>query len=78
MKALKQKETTKIHPRLAVMLSELGEECRLVLRLLDQLETRGLTEEQAEEILGELSAAVPHLHEHTRGLDAEIEGAASA
>ncbi len=78
MKALSQQEVVKLHPRTATMLSELGEECRTVLRLLDQLETRGLTGEQAEEILGELSAAVLHLHEHTRGLDEVIERSAPA
>ena len=32
-----------------------------------------LTETQRETVLGELSAAVLHLNEHTRGLDATID-----
>jgi hypothetical protein len=32
-----------------------------------------LTEAQRETVLGELSAAVLHLHEHTRGLDTVID-----
>jgi len=33
------------------------------------LELAGLQEEQVEDLLGELSASILHLHEHTRGLD---------
>ncbi len=56
-----------------VLLTELGEECQRVLKLLAQLELAGLRATQVEDILGELSAAVLHLHEHTRGLDAIID-----
>jgi hypothetical protein len=49
------------------------EECQRVLKLLAQLEMPGLTEAQVEAVLGELSAAVLHLHEHTRGLDEIID-----
>jgi len=54
-------------------LKELGEECQHTLKLLAQLEMGGLAEAQVETILGELSAAVLHLHEHTRGLDEIID-----
>jgi hypothetical protein len=37
------------------------------------LESPGLMEPQVEAILGELSAAILHLHEHTRGLDAVLD-----
>ena len=39
------------------------------LKILAQLEIPGLQEEQVEDLLGELSAVIFHLHEHTRGLD---------
>ncbi len=55
-----------------VLLLELGQACETVLKLLHQLEAPGLTADQKEEILGELSAEITHLHEHTRGLDDKI------
>ncbi len=58
-----------LSPRIADLLEELGEECQRVLKLLAQLELPGLQEEQVDDLLGELSAAILHLHEHTRGLD---------
>ena len=55
--------------RTATLLEELREECQNISKLLAQLELPGLQHEQAEDLLGELSAAILHLHEHTRGLD---------
>lgn len=56
------------------LLLELGEECNRILKLLAQLEMSALTEAQRETVLGELSAAVLHLHEHTKDLDSIIDG----
>jgi hypothetical protein len=58
-----------LSPGTATLLEELWEECQGILKLLAQLELPSLQEEQVEDLLGELSAAVLHLHEHTRGLD---------
>ena len=58
-----------LSPQTATLLEELGEECQTILKLLAQLELPGLQERQVEDLLGELSAAILHLHEHTRGLD---------
>ena len=55
------------------LLTELGEECQSVLKLLAQLEIPSLKETQVEALLGELSAAILHPHEHTRGLDAILD-----
>lgn len=55
------------------LLTELGEECQPILKPLRQLETPGLKAEQVEALPGEPSAAVLHLYEHTRGLDAVID-----
>jgi hypothetical protein len=62
-----------LEPRTAILLEELGEECQRILKLLAQLELPGLQEEQVDPLLGELSAAILHLHEHTRGLDEQLD-----
>lgn len=74
MRAFKQKpKASSLSPRTLILLTELGEECQHVLKLLAQLEMPGLRDTQVEAVLGELSAAVLHLHEHTRGLDAILD-----
>ncbi len=74
MKVLPRKaKALYLNPRTMTLLSELGIECQCILRLLVQLEMTGLSRAQVENVLGELSAAVLHLHEHTRGLDAVID-----
>ena len=69
MKVSKIKEEAIVSRRLVVLLDELNEELQNTAELLAQLRVKGLTEEQVELILGELSAAISHLHEHTDGLD---------
>jgi len=58
-----------LSPQTATLLKELEEECQRILKLLAQLDLPDLQEEQVEDVLGELSASILHLHEHTRGLD---------
>lgn len=62
-----------VSARTATLLEELRAECQNVSKLLAQLELPSLQEEQAEDLLGELSAAILHLHEHTRGLDEQLD-----
>jgi exonuclease V gamma subunit len=62
-----------LSPGTGTLLAELGEECQSVLKLLAQMEIPSLKEKQVETLLGELSAAILHLHEHTRGLDAILD-----
>ena len=62
-----------LSPGTITLLAELDEECQHVLKLLAQLEITGLKETQVETIVGELSAAILHMHEHTRGLDAILD-----
>ena len=62
-----------LSPGTGTLLAELGEECQRVVKLLAQLESPSLKETQVEALLGELSAAILHLHEHTRGLDAILD-----
>ena len=74
MKAVKTKpRSTNLSAKTETLLLELGEECQRILKLLAQLEMPTLTEPQRETVLGELSATVLHLHEHTRGLDSIID-----
>jgi hypothetical protein len=69
MKGSKIKEEAIVSRRLVVLLDELSHELQNTAELLAQLKVKGLTQEQVELILGELSAAISHLHEHTDGLD---------
>ena len=74
MRAIKEKaEPSALSPGTLKLLIELGEECQYVQKLLARLDMPGLSGAQMETVLGELSAAVVHLHEHTRGLDAFID-----
>ena len=62
-----------LSPGAMTLLTELGEECQCIMKLLAQLEIAGLRETQVETLLGEISAAILHLHEHTRGLDTILD-----
>ena len=66
-------KASSLSPGTDTLLAELGEECQHVLKLLAQLEIPGLKETQIETLLGELSAAILHLHEHTCGLDTILD-----
>ena len=56
-----------LSPGTVTLLAELGEECQRVLKLLAQLEITGLQSmTQVETIVGELSAAILPMNEHTR------------
>ncbi|MDP2755420.1 MAG: hypothetical protein Q8P40_13665 [Nitrospirota bacterium] len=55
------------------LLDELKEECLIILSLLNQLETPGISESQEDEILGELSARLAHMEIHARETQEQIE-----
>ena len=69
MKAIKRKATSELSSTTEVLLDELREGCEHVVQLIRRLETRPASAQERDEILGELSAAVLHLHTHTAGLD---------
>jgi hypothetical protein len=71
--ARRQPKPPYLSPETMTLLAELNEECQRILTLSAQLEISGLRETQVEAILGELSAAILHMHEHTRGLDTIID-----
>ncbi len=52
-----------------VLLRELREECENVVALVRRVEDPGLSRGERDDLLGEISAAVVHLHAHTDGLD---------
>jgi len=69
MKVSKIEEEVLVSRRLAILFDELNQELQNTAELLAQSKIKGLTQEQVELILGELSAAISHLHQHTDGLD---------
>ncbi len=63
----------KIDETLRIMLNELKDECQKCIKLTNQLELENLTEEQIDEIFGELTASVTHLNTHSQTVKEEIE-----
>ncbi|NCO82794.1 MAG: hypothetical protein COZ31_02535 [Nitrospirae bacterium CG_4_10_14_3_um_filter_44_29] len=71
MKATVYKETKT--ETLSDLLNEYEEECLNAVRLIKGLKLRTLTEEQTEDMLGELSASITHLRIHSEQLEKLIE-----
>ena len=69
MKAAKSKSAGTLSRTVETLMRELREECQTVVDLIHRLEARPRSARERDEILGELSAAVLHLHVHTKGLD---------
>jgi hypothetical protein len=69
MKAAKRRLASVSSRTADVLLQELREECENVVALIRRLEKPRLSDHERDEILGDLSAAVLHLHTHTEGLD---------
>jgi len=69
MSGVVQKKAIGLSSTATVLLSELREECEHVASLISRLETQPPSDSEQDNILGELSAAVLHLHAHTDGLD---------
>ena len=70
MRASKKQHVPSSLPRATdVLLAELREECERVAGLIRRLEEHPTSERIRDELLGDLSAAVLHLHAHTAGLD---------
>jgi len=64
---------SKIDVTLKALLNELRDECLANIKLINQLELEHLTEEQIEDILGELTASVTHLQIHSAIVKEELE-----
>ena len=72
MKTAKPKPARALSSTTETLLRELREECQNVVELINRLKARPQGARERDEILGELSAAVLHLHVHTKGLDEYI------
>ena len=57
---------------LTTLLNELRDECLSTIKLIHQLELEHLTDEQIEDILGELAASVIHLQVHSAMVKEEL------
>jgi len=68
-----QKEKVGLSKTLSVLLDELEDECLKVIKLTAVLKIENLTDEQMEDMLGELSASVTHLKVHSEQLEQVIE-----
>jgi len=56
-----------------IMLTELKDECFRYIKLANQIEIDGLTNNQLSNILGELTASVAHISIHSETLKEVIE-----
>jgi len=54
---------------MSVLFAELEEECLNTVKYIEALKVGRLTKSQQEDLLGELSAAITHLHIQTEHLD---------
>ncbi len=62
-----------ISSTLKTLIDELKDACLENLKLINQLEIEHLTEDQLEEILGELSVSAMHLQMHANFVNEEID-----
>ena len=69
MKSARRRESGAGSETTRVLLRELRDECERVISLIHRLEVASLSEKDRDDVLGDLSAAVLHLHAHTEGLD---------
>lgn len=63
----------KISSTLTTLLNELRDECLSTIKLIHQLELEHLTDEQIDDVLGELTASVTHLHVHSGMVKEEMD-----
>ena len=64
--------SNKISPTLTTLLNELRDECLSTIKLIHQLELEHLTDEQIEDVLGELTASLTHLQTHSAVVKEEL------
>ncbi|MEK6681781.1 MAG: hypothetical protein AABY79_07420 [Nitrospirota bacterium] len=73
MKALALTKEIGIDKTLKSLIDELEEECLHVVSLIEALKIKRLTEDQREDILGELSASLSHLKVHSNEVEEVID-----
>jgi hypothetical protein len=57
--------SNKISSTLTTLLNELRDECLSTIKLIHQLEIEHLTDDQIDDVMGELTASVTHLQTHS-------------
>jgi hypothetical protein len=65
--------SSKTSPTLSALLSELRDECLSTIKLIHQLELEHLTDDQIDDLLGELAASVTHLNVHSGMVKEELD-----
>ena len=65
--------SNKLNPTLITLLGELRDEYLSTVELISQLETEHLTEDQIEDVLGDLTASVTHLQIHSAIVKEELD-----
>ena len=73
MKALALNKDIALDKTLKSLITELEEECLHVVSLIEVLKIKNLTEDQREDILGELSASLSHLKIHSNEVEEVID-----
>ncbi len=73
MKALALTKEIALDKTLKSLITELEEECLHVVSLIEALKIKNLTEDQREDILGELSASLSHLKIHSNEVEEAID-----
>ncbi len=73
MKALALTKEIDLDKTLKSLIDELEDECLHVVSLIEALKIKRLTEDQREDILGELSASLSHLKIHSNELEEAID-----
>jgi alpha-N-acetylglucosamine transferase len=56
-----------------ILFEELQQECLTAIRYIEALKVKELSDEQKEDILGELSASITHLRIQSEELDRRLE-----
>lgn len=73
MKALALTKEIDLDKTLKSLIDELEDECLHVVSLIEALKIKRLTEDQREDILGELSASLSHLKIHSNELEEAMD-----
>jgi len=70
--SMKKKET--VSPEnMGILFDELEKECLNAIKYIEALKVKELSEDQKEDLLGELSASITHLRIQTENLDNRLE-----
>lgn len=73
MKTLALTKEIALDKTLKSLITELEEECLHVVSLVEALKIKNLTEDQREDILGDLSASLSHLKIHSNEVEEVID-----